>query len=174
MPKKHDLIGQRFGRLVVVQDLGRKSSANGKRWYYHWSCCCDCGSSTIASGDNLRAGHVQSCGCHRREQAAHDRTTHGMFGTSEYGIWSGMLTRCYNPNAHDYCNYGGRGIGVHPEWRNSFESYYAYTGPRPPGLTLDRINNNGNYEPGNVRWATRKEQAANKRPARRKIIRDVN
>jgi hypothetical protein len=155
-----DIIGQRFGRLVVKGMASRDS-----RGKYLWLCDCDCGQRTIVSGDNLRSGHTKSCGCLRGEN-------HGRAGTSLYKLWSEMKRRCNNPNSEKYANYGGRGIRVCDKWADSFEAFRQDVGPRPSSRhSLDRIDNNGDYEPGNVRWATPIEQANNTRCNRRLTFR---
>src|SRR5262249_16960599 len=154
-----DLTRRRFGRwMVLALHLERDQ-------YGHvlWSCRCDCGTERIVRGDTLRGGISTSCGCFLPEAAKKHRTTHGMFGTRVYKIWHGMLQRCTNPNNSGYANYGGRGITVCEEWL-SFENFYADVGDPPPGLSLDRTNNNGNYEPTNWGWATPLMQTRNRRP----------
>ena len=160
LPKAIDLTGQRFERLTVIDRSGVDKS--GK---ITWRCRCDCGNETIASGDNLRRNHTRSCGCLMRETFA--TLTHGNARvgkmTTEYEIWQSMKKRCLNPKAVAYKWYGARGITIAPEWVDDFLAFRAYVGERPgKDLTLDRIDNDGNYEPGNVRWATRSEQQRNK------------
>jgi len=155
----HDLTGQGFGRLTVL----RRASPGGA----HWLCRCECGGMLIARASNLVRGGTRSCGCLRRETTAaqaRSRATHGMTGTSTYRAWSSMLTRCDNP-ASKYADWGGRGITIAERWR-SFENFLADMGERPPGMTLDRINNDGNYEPGNCRWANHLTQTRNRGCAR--------
>ena len=139
---------------------------NGKwTWYVECRCACGSGVKTYTAG-HVRDGTTRSCGCYQIAKTSQRVTKHGMFGTTEYRSWSGIVSRCTSSGDRAYDRYGGRGITVHPDWlgEGGFERFYAHIGPRPsPQHSVDRINNDGNYEPGNVRWATRVEQANNKR-----------
>ena len=161
MPNLNIIVGLRFGRLVVVERKG--ASANSR--HSLWLCCCDCGEEKVVPAQRLTNGQTKSCGCWRRDLLS----THKRSRTALYKAWYAMLYRCRNPRAKAYKYYGGRGIGVWPEW--DFVAFAAYVdthlGPRPPGMSLDRIDNDRGYEPGNLRWATRKQQRANRRPISR-------
>lgn len=147
-PWKIDLSGSVFGRWLV---LGRTKGAN-------WRCLCACGVQKAVQGSSLKLGKSVSCGCFAREM----NTTHGMEGTSVYAIWAGMKQRCSNPNSSHYADYGGRGIRVCEQWQ-TFEGFYADMGDRPKGMSIDRYpDNDGNYEPGNVRWANPTMQIRNR------------
>jgi hypothetical protein len=163
-----DCRGQRFGRLVVVE---RAEVPRGRRRQAWWRCRCDCGNTTVVLGQRLRNGHTTSCGCLQQESRT-ERILHGhgrkdRHDAWEYKVWAGMKDRCFHGGDISYPNYGGRGITVREEWMD-FEVFLAYLdatiGPHPgKGWSIDRIDNDGNYEPGNIRWATASEQNRNKR-----------
>jgi hypothetical protein len=161
-PNFVDLIGKRFGRLTVTKRLKVK-------WVTVWLCRCSCGEITKVFGSNLRSGHTQSCGCLTKEITAQRNRANIRHGhcvayksTRIYRIWSSMLERCRTPQHRAYKHYGGRGIRVCEQWL-IFENFLADMGERPPGRSLDRIDNDGNYEPSNCRWATQTEQVRNRR-----------
>lgn len=152
-----DLVGQRFGRLVVVGPAAKKTK------FARWACRCDCGAAHEADSFNLKSGSVQSCGCLRSELQVHHGHNRRGSRTRCYNSWTAMLARCTNPRSTKWKDYGGRGIVVCERWW-TFENFATDMGDPPPGRSLDRINVNGNYEPSNCRWATASEQSANRRP----------
>lgn len=157
---RKDLTGQKFGRLSVITVGGAADGGRNRCW----KCRCDCGAELEVRGSCLTTGHTQSCGCIWRERLIERNTKHGKAYTPEFAIWQGMITRCTNANRRSWKDYGGRGIRVCERWIESFENFLADVGPRPSkDHSLDRYpNTNGNYEPGNVRWATIEQQSRNR------------
>lgn len=179
---KRNLIGQRFGRLVVVGIADDHITNSGKH-VKRWRCICDCGNETIVRHGELVNGHTTSCGCYHKEIIGNINRTHGLSHKSHlYSVWKGMKDRCYREKCKSYKNYGGRGISVCDEWRNDYKAFHdwaianGYEEKMTSGgkniLSIDRINNDGNYEPSNCRWTTAKVQANNKR--RRPIVHENN
>jgi hypothetical protein len=153
-----DISDQKFGRLTVL----RRDPSDSRKWI----CRCDCGTERPFASGRLRAGRSQSCGCLRVESTIRknkDTAKHGKSTTKAYGVWRAMIQRCTDVNCRSYKNYGGRGITVCARWF-TFENFYEDMGDPPEGLEIDRENNDGNYEPGNCRWVTRKVNSMNRRP----------
>jgi hypothetical protein len=158
--------GCTYGHWTVLRQTSR-DACNKRRWW----CVCRCGNERSVVASRLARGLSRSCGCRRAALSSERSRTHGEshsnrngMGSSEYIVWCGIISRCHSPSNGRYDAYGGRGISVYPKWRGSFEEFVTYVGRRPSKAhSLDRINNDGNYEPGNVRWATRIEQQRNKR-----------
>lgn len=146
-PWKIDLSGKAFGRWLVLE------RAHGA----HWKCRCICGNENIVQGSSLTLGKSVSCGCFAKEI----NTSHGMEGTKIYNVWAGMKQRCQNENYHGYARYGGRGINVCEKWQ-TFEGFFEDMGERPPGTSIERVDNNGNYELSNCVWAVPKTQIRNR------------
>jgi hypothetical protein len=157
-----DLTGLQFGRLTVIKRVN-----NNKPYGSKWLCKCDCGNELIVFSNNLKRGNTRSCGC----LALQLRTKHTHWGDKVYKAWDNMRNRCINPNATGYEYWGGRGIKVCDEWLNDFKTFYNYVSTLEhfgeKGYSLDRIDNDGNYEVGNVRWANKTEQNLNKRYKRK-------
>jgi hypothetical protein len=160
MSKRLNLVGQRFGRWVVLSFAGIIKTST------YWTCVCDCGNTADVHGGSLRSRSSKSCGCFNREQVLKTITKHGQakrgLKTRTYYLWRDIIRRCNYPNFKQYKDYGGRGITICDRWL-TFENFYADVGDIPPGMTFDRTNNNGNYEPGNWRQATWETQQNNTR-----------
>lgn len=152
------MIGQRFGRLVVVGYSHRNA---GRKLYWHGKC--DCGKSHIAQGTNLKNGNIKSCGCLQKETIGSLNYKHGMRNTTTYVSWERMKQRCLNPNYKWFKDYRGRGITICKEWIDSFENFLSDMGERPAGMSIDRIDNEKGYYKDNCKWSTRLEQNNNKR-----------
>lgn len=157
-----DLTGKKFGRLTVIRQDGRDPYGRIK-----WLCACECGRTKTVIGNLLKNGTTKSCGCLRSEEVKHHGVRHGMSRSKVYYDWCNMKARCSNSNLPNYKNYGGRGIDVCEQWFDDFQTFYDDVSELPyfgeDGYSLDRINNDGDYEPGNVRWANDSTQCNNTR-----------
>lgn len=160
------MIGKTFSKLTVIDKAENYISPSGAKMK-RWLCKCECGNTTICTTAHLNSGHTKSCGCYVKETSRQNglKQKHGLKNTKIYRVWAQMKTRCYNPKHENFDCYGGRGITVCDEWKNDFQSFYdwAMSNGYKEGLTIDRIDVNGNYEPSNCRWITIKEQCQNKR-----------
>lgn len=166
MPARLDLTGKRYGKLIALEISGFDKWGAAL-----WRCQCDCGSETVTRGTNITSGKSVSCGCGVRIAAVKSQTTHGKSKTVIYRAWRAMLGRCYHKKSENYKNYGGRGIIVCDRWRTKFENFDDDMGKSWfEGAELDRKDNNGNYEPSNCRWTTKKVQQSNKRNNHRLTI----
>ena len=158
--KTFDLTNRRFGKLTAIRPQRTNTGLCG------WLCRCDCGKETVVRTTALTSGHTKSCGCyakHLRENGV-PHTTHGNKHSRLYRIWCGMKSRCCNPNVPFYKYYGGKGIAVCEEWQNDFQSFFGWSMANgyEDHLTIDRIDNDGNYEPSNCRWVSVAVQNRNK------------
>ena len=156
-----DLTGQKFGKLTALEPDGYARTS------IRWKCQCECGNFTSVGSSKLTSGHTRSCGClvsEKRAKMNKERATHNATNSRLYRIYYSMRTRCYNPNKKEYSRYGGRGIQVCEEWLNDFTAFqsWALENGYSDSLSIDRINNDGHYEPSNCRWATAKMQANNR------------
>lgn len=155
-----DIVGKKFGRLVVVEFDGIRSR------HYYWKCKCECGNQSVVDGGKLKSGHTQSCGCLLNERRIESHLKHGQnrksLTTPEYTAWQSMKQRCNDTASKSYHRYGGRGIKICERW-NDFSSFFEDMGSRPSiKHSIERIEVDGNYEPNNCKWATAKEQSRNK------------
>lgn len=168
-PRFKDITGQTFGRLTAVECLGPYRAKPASEPKLKWRCLCQCGAEVEVVAQSLRNGLTKSCGCYNRQNSAIRRTTHGRSKSPEYRSWRHAIERCTDPKNRAWKDYGGRGIRVCGEWLHDFAAFFAHIGPKPsPRHTIDRIDNDGHYEPGNVRWATPHQQVANRRPLKRR------
>lgn len=159
MGKFEDLTGRKFGRLTVISRIGTNNLGKAT-----WLCKCDCGKETVVTTGELKSGNTKSCGCYNKEKRKTNNLVHGKRKEKIYKVWANMKARCTNESVSEYKNYGGRGITVCDEWRNSFIAFYewAMANGYNENLQIDRKDVNGNYEPSNCRWVTRKENCNNR------------
>lgn len=162
-PPKHDLTGLRFGRLIAISPSGRRCGAQ------LWTCACDCGKSVVTIARSLRLGATRSCGCLAAELAAARTRTHGGYWKRAHSSWTQIKQRCGNPNNPRFADYGGRGIKVCERW-HLFENFFIDMGERPAGFSIERLDNDKDYELSNCKWASRSEQNNNRRALRRMSV----
>lgn len=166
MGKLIDITGQRFGRWTVTKHS--HTQKYGRCTVHYWECICDCGNINTPSGESLKRGKSNSCGCLQIERTSNANSKHGQTQTKVYRVWKTMINRCRNDKVESFKYYGARGITVCDRWKESFEAFRDDMGPRPSDKhSIDRIDVDGNYEPTNCRWATASEQALNKRPKKK-------
>lgn len=160
--KALNLIGQKYGRLLVLERT--ESKREGNKVLSMWICQCDCGNKAVVAGYRLKGGQTHSCGCLQRERASETSRKHGQWNSSLYKVWNAMIQRCENQNDQHFEDYGARGITVFSEWKN-FELFYewAVSNGYEKGLSLDRKDNDKGYSPDNCHWTTRKVQMNNTR-----------
>ena len=156
--KLEDLTGQKFGRLTVL------SRAENRNHHTYWNCVCECGAFSVVTSYHLTHGRTKSCGCLRSDATILSHTTHGLTEHPLYKVWRAMKERCYLPTNKRFEHYGGRGIKVCDEWKDDFVAFFEWSirNGYEEGLSIDRINVDGNYEPNNCRWITMDEQSRNK------------
>ena len=157
---KQNIIGNTYGKLTVIEVFGKD-----KHYNILYKCMCECGNTQISNASRLKSGKVKSCGCLRFEQPKQAFTKHGLRKHPLYTIWADMKQRCTNVNCSRYEDYGGRGISIYSLWKKDFKNFYnwAITNGYESGLTIDRIDNDGDYAPSNCRWVDRYVQGSNKR-----------
>lgn len=154
-----DLTGKIYSRLTVIKKYGLR-----KNGVAIWECKCECGNISRVNGSQLKSGRIKSCGCHRINRMSKLNLGHGLRGHYIYNIWRSIKKRCYDPKHKSYKDYGGRGIIMDSEWIDDVEAFFKHIGEKPTSKhQVDRKNNDGNYVPGNVRWATATQQARNRR-----------